>query len=149
MGLKLVDVDVENFRSFHDVKFTTGRKITAISGQNGVGKSNLVSLIASGSGLNRKANFGSNFQPEFYSFFNIDPTEDYPHYSLFLKYEEPGKQGRVVKKLTFKDETATKRGLFREHQHTAQIFHTKKHSRKRKILLMLAALRESRFLQFI
>lgn len=98
MGLKLVDVDVENFRSFHDVKFTTGRKITAISGQNGVGKSNLVSLIASGSGLNRKANFGSNFQPEFYSFFNIDPTEDYPHYSLFLKYEEPGKQGSVVKK---------------------------------------------------
>ena len=111
MGLKLVDVDVENFRSFHDVKFTTGRKITAISGQNGVGKSNLVSLIASGSGLNRKANFGSNFQPEFYSFFNIDPTEDYPHYSLFLKYEEPGKQGSVVKKLTFKDETATKRGI--------------------------------------
>ena len=45
------------------------------------------------------------------SFFNIDPTEDYPHYSFFLKYEEPGKQGSVVKKLTFKDETATKRGI--------------------------------------
>ena len=42
----------------------------AIIGENGVGKSNLVSLIASGSGLNRKANFGSNLQPEFYSFFN-------------------------------------------------------------------------------
>ena len=68
MGLKLVNVDIENFRSFHNVKFNTGQKITAISGQNGVGKSNLVSLIASGSGLNRKANFGSNFQPEFYSF---------------------------------------------------------------------------------
>lgn len=44
MGLKLVSVNIENFRSFRDVKFNTGRKITVISGQNGVGKSNLVSL---------------------------------------------------------------------------------------------------------
>lgn len=111
MGLKLVNVDIENFRSFHNVKFNTGQKITAISGQNGVGKSNLVSLIASGSGLNRKANFGSNFQPEFYSFFNVDPAENYSQYALYLKYEEPGKPGSVVKKLTFKDDTATKRGI--------------------------------------
>lgn len=111
MGLKLVSVDIENFRSFHNVNFKVGRKITAISGQNGVGKSNLVSLIASGSGLNRKANFGSNFQPEFYSFFNIDTTEDYSQYTLYLKYEELGKLGSVVKKLTFKDDSATKRGI--------------------------------------
>lgn len=111
MGLKLVSVDIENFRSFHNVKFTAGQKITAISGQNGVGKSNLVSLIASGSGLTRKANFGSNFQPEFYSFFNIDTVENYSQYALYLTYEESGKSGSVVKKLTFKDDTATKRGV--------------------------------------
>lgn len=111
MGLKLVSVDVDNFRSFHGVQFSVGQKITAISGQNGVGKSNLISLIASGSGLNRKANFGSSFQPEFYSFFNIDPTEGYSAYALYLKYEETGKMGNVVKKLTFKDDTATKRGI--------------------------------------
>lgn len=111
MGLKLVSVDIENFRSFHNVKFNAGRKITAISGQNGVGKSNLVSLIASGSGLTRKANLGNNFQPEFYSFFNIDTIENYSQYSLYLTYEEPGKSGNVVKKLTFKDDTATKRGI--------------------------------------
>lgn len=111
MGLKLVSVDIENFRSFRDVNFNIGRKITAISGQNGVGKSNLVSLIASGSGLNRKANLGSNFQPEFYSYFNIDIAEDYSKYVLYLKYEEDGKPGSVVKKLTFKDDTATKRGI--------------------------------------
>lgn len=111
MGLKLINVDVDNFRSFHGVQFDIGRKITAISGQNGVGKSNLVSLIASGSGLNRKANFGSSFQPEFYSFFNIDTAEDYSSYELYLKYEEAGKPGYVVKKLTFKDDTATKRGI--------------------------------------
>lgn len=111
MGLKLVSVNIDNFRSFHDVEFNVGRKITAISGQNGVGKSNLVSLIASGSGLDRKANFGSNFQPEFYSFFNIDTSEDYSKYALYLKYMESGKSGYVVKKLTFKDDTATGRGI--------------------------------------
>ena len=111
MGLKLINVDVDNFRSFHGVQFDVGRKITAISGQNGVGKSNLVSLIASGSGLNRKANFGSNFQPEFYSFFNIDTAEDYSTYELYLKYEEAGKLGDVIKKLTFKDDSATNRGI--------------------------------------
>lgn len=111
MGLKLVDVTIDNFRSFHNVKFDVGRRITAISGQNGVGKSNLVSLIASGSGLNRKANFGSNFQPEFYSFFNIDTSEDYSNYTLYLKYKESGKSGHVLKKLTFKDDTATERGI--------------------------------------
>lgn len=111
MGLKLVSVNIDNFRSFHNVEFNVGRKITAISGQNGVGKSNLVSLIASGSGLNRKANFGSNFQPEFYSFFNIDTSEDYSKYALYLKYMESGKSGYVVKKLTFKDDTATGRGI--------------------------------------
>ena len=111
MGLKLASVYIDNFRSFHDVKFNIGQKITAISGQNGVGKSNLVSLIASGSGLNRKANFGSNFQPEFYSFFNIDTSENYSNYALYLKYKEKGKRGYVVKKLTFKDDTATERGI--------------------------------------
>lgn len=111
MGLKLVSVNIDSFRSFHNVIFNVGRKITAISGQNGVGKSNLVSLIASGSGLTRKANFGSNFQPEFYSFFNIDTSENYSKYALYLKYVESGKSGYVVKKLTFKDDTATERGI--------------------------------------
>ena len=50
MGLKLAKMEIEYFRSFHDVQFDVGRKITAISGQNGVGKSNIASLIASGSG---------------------------------------------------------------------------------------------------
>ena len=111
MGLKLVNVIVENFRSFHDVKFGVGRKITVISGQNGVGKSSLVSLIASGSGLNRKATLGKNFQPEFYSYFNVDSNENYFDYVLYLKYASGSTSKSVVKKLTFKDDTATNRGI--------------------------------------
>jgi len=43
--------------------------------------------------------------------FNIDTAENYSQYALYLKYEEDGKPGSVVKKLTFKDDTATKRGI--------------------------------------
>lgn len=111
MGLKLAKMEIEYFRSFHDVQFDVGRKITAISGQNGVGKSNIASLIASGSGLSKKGELGSNFQPEFYDFFNIESTENFTDYKLFLTYKEDGKDGTVLKRLSFKDDTATNRGV--------------------------------------
>lgn len=111
MGLKLAKMEIEYFRSFHDVQFDIGRKVTAISGQNGVGKSNIASLIASGSGLNKKGELGSNFQPEFYDFFNVESTENFTEYKLFLTYKEDGKDGTVLKRLSFKDDTATNRGI--------------------------------------
>ena len=49
------ELELKNFRSFHDVSIPLGDKITVISGVNGVGKSNIISLIASGSGLIRKS----------------------------------------------------------------------------------------------
>ncbi len=111
MGLKLAKMEIEYFRNFHNVEFNVGRKITAISGQNGVGKSNITSLIASGSGLNKKGEMGSNFQPEFYDFFNIDPGEQFTEYKLFLTYRETGKSESVTKRLSFKDDTAANRGI--------------------------------------
>ena len=68
---------LNTFEILKKVSFELGRKITVISGQNGVGKSNLLSLIASGSGVNKKSVLGSNFQPEFYEFFNVDKDEDF------------------------------------------------------------------------
>lgn len=111
MGLKLTKMEIEYFRSFRDVQFDIGRKITAISGQNGVGKSNIVSLIASGAGLNKKGELGSNFQPEFYDFFNVELTENFTEYKLFLTYKEEGNDKTVLKRLSFKDDTATNRGI--------------------------------------
>lgn len=103
--------NVENFRNFKNVSFELGRKITVISGQNGVGKSNLLSLIASGSGLNKKSVLGSNFQPEFYEFFNIDENEDFENYKLFLTYIEENGNQALIKRLSFKDDTKTGRGI--------------------------------------
>ena len=101
---------LNNFRNFKGVEISLGKKITLISGQNGVGKSNILSLIASGSGLNQKAVLGSNFQPEFNEFFNIDTSEDFANYELYLEYTSEGEYA-LGKKLTFKDDTSTNRGI--------------------------------------
>lgn len=101
---------LSNFRNFKNVEIPLGKKITLISGQNGVGKSNVLSLIASGSGLNQKAVLGSNFQPEFNEFFNIDPSEDFANYELYIEYTSEGEYA-LGKKLTFKDDTSTNRGI--------------------------------------
>lgn len=103
--------NIEYFRNFKEVSFELGRKITVISGQNGVGKSNLLSLIASGSGLNKKSVLGSNFQPEFYDFFNVDKDEDFENYKLYLTYVEEDGGMALTKRLSFKDDTKTGRGI--------------------------------------
>lgn len=102
---------VEYFRNFRDVSFGIGKKITVISGQNGVGKSNLLSLIASGSGLNRKSVLGNSFQPEFYDFFNVDKEENFEKYKLYLTYVEDDGTEAIVKRLSFKDDTKAGRGI--------------------------------------
>lgn len=103
--------NIEYFRNFKEVSFELGRKITVISGQNGVGKSNLLSLIASGSGVNKKSVLGSNFQPEFYDFFNVDKDEDFESYKLYLTYIRDDGTAALTKRLSFKDDTKTGRGI--------------------------------------
>lgn len=100
-----------NFRSFRQVNIPLGKNLTIISGANGVGKSNVLSLIASGSGINKKSILGSNFQPEFSDFFNIDTDENYPDYKIFLKYSDMEGNLALTKRLSFKDDTATNRGI--------------------------------------
>ena len=75
---------LKKFRSFNEVRIPLGRKMTVISGVNGVGKSNIISLISSGSGVSRKSALGSNFQPEFSDFFIIDVNENYQDYKLLI-----------------------------------------------------------------
>ena len=70
MKIRPYHLYIENFRNFRDASFDLGQKITVVSGQNGVGKSNILSLIASSSGVSSKSMLGSNFQPEFTDFFN-------------------------------------------------------------------------------
>ena len=111
MYMKPTELILENFRNFRDVIIPLGKKITIVSGVNGVGKSNILSLIASGSGINKKSLLGSNFQPEFLDFFNIDQTEKYQDYKIYLKYGQSSESIAFTKRLSFKDDTGTNRGI--------------------------------------
>ncbi|WP_456095624.1 AAA family ATPase [Peptostreptococcus sp.] len=109
--MKPTELILENFRNFRDVIIPLGKKITIVSGVNGVGKSNILSLIASGSGINKKSSLGSNFRPEFLDFFNIDKTEKYHDYRIYLKYGQSSESIALTKRLSFKDDTGTNRGI--------------------------------------
>lgn len=108
--LKPSELIIENFRNYRNVNFRLGKYITVISGQNGVGKSSILSLIASGSGVSKRSKVGGNYQPEFTEFFNIDPNEPYGEYKLYLKYSD-GNETALAKRLSFKNDTSTERGI--------------------------------------
>lgn len=108
--IKAKKIILNNFRCFRNVDIELGKKITIISGQNGVGKSNVLSLISAGSGVSKKAALGSNFQPEFTEFFNIDPSEAYKDYEINIQYGCDGK-GDLFRRLSFQNYTKSNRGI--------------------------------------
>ncbi len=110
-ALRPLRLILDEFRNFKNVSIEFGKKITVISGQNGVGKSNILSLVASGSGLSKKSVLGSNFQPEFYDFFNVDENENYEDYKMYLQYTEDDKNAAFTKRLSFKNDIDDGRGI--------------------------------------
>lgn len=52
---------IEKFRKFTNKEIKLGKKINVFSGQNGVGKSNLLSLIATTFGTKDRRATGGNF----------------------------------------------------------------------------------------
>ena len=105
------ELNIINFRNFRNVKCSLGEKITVISGQNGVGKSTLLSLIASSCGLNKSSRLGRNFQPEFAEYFHIDEKEKFENYEIYLTFNEAKGARALTKKLDFKNDTNSKRGI--------------------------------------
>lgn len=105
------ELRLEKFRSFEDVTINLAKKITVISGVNGVGKSNILSLIASGSGTNRKSQLARNFQPEFTEFFNIDVNEPFKDYRIFIKYVKDDGNFAIARRLSFNNYTDDNRGI--------------------------------------
>ncbi|WP_054746106.1 ATP-binding protein [Amylolactobacillus amylophilus] len=114
--MKYRSMKIENFRKFHNINFTFGQRITVISGENGIGKSSLLSLIASTTGTNsrdqpRRLN-GIAFRPEFSELFKISEKEDYKSYRLFIDYDQMiNTQYYLTKRIGFNDYTAANRGI--------------------------------------
>lgn len=109
--IKLQKVEINKFRRFCDIGFSVGSKLTVVSGHNGVGKSNLISLISSGSGVNKTGILGAKLQPEFGDYFYVDPSEGYEKYDLYLYYREQNSNETILKHLTFKNDTNFQRGI--------------------------------------
>lgn len=113
--MKLSRMKIENFRKLNDIEFEFGKKITVISGINGIGKSSLLALIASASGTNDKRLNGLQFHPEFSDLFKINPNEDYKKYRLFVEYDKKvGKDSEpynLTKRISFKNDNDSGRGI--------------------------------------
>lgn len=107
--MKIDKFYVENFRKFKEFDFRLGSRITVLSGVNGVGKSSLLSLIASTTGTKAKRLNGAQFQPEFNEYFKIAPTENFKDYKLSVTFTE----GKIsfAKRISFRDDRKTKRGI--------------------------------------
>ncbi|MBC1456735.1 AAA family ATPase [Listeria newyorkensis] len=109
------EMRIERFRKLKDVELKFGKKITVVSGQNGVGKSNILSLLCSCSGTSKLKTYNNkNFQPEFYEYFILDKSEiakdKDSKYGVFVNFKyscEGGNPYVFTKSLTLKDDTET------------------------------------------
>lgn len=116
MGFKLKKMYIKKFRNIEEGTINFGNKINIISGQNGAGKSNILSLIASATGMSKGQfsglnNVSINLQPEFYNYFHINSDEHFKSYEVFSTYEEINSKKQITKELRFKDDTNQKRGI--------------------------------------
>lgn len=118
LDFKLKKMSINKFRNIKSIgasqkafelNFKNG--VNIISGHNGVGKSNILSLISSGTGINHSTTPSkNNFQPEFYEFFKISESEDFKNYDIYSIYQNSNKDD-VVKNLRFKNDTTNNRGI--------------------------------------
>ena len=94
MDFKLEKMKIDKFRNIDgevvDFTLNFNREINIISGHNGVGKSNILSLISSGTWMSiSNSPTRNNFQPEFYDYFKISSDEDISNYNIFSRYACP------------------------------------------------------------
>lgn len=106
---------IHKFRKFENLEaekaIQLGKKITVFAGQNGVGKSNVLSLIASTFGITHRRYTGGNFHPEFSDFFTIPEEEEYDDYTSYLKVINTDNDSFIQKRHSYKDDTKEERGI--------------------------------------
>ena len=104
---------IKKFRKLKDIDIELGKKMTVFSGINGVGKSNIMSLIAMAFGSSGTRVAGGKFFPHFDEYFVIT-KEEYENqrndsYSSYLKIKAG--DGFIQKRLGLKDDSDQGRGI--------------------------------------
>ncbi|MCO6330796.1 AAA family ATPase [Staphylococcus epidermidis] len=105
-------LSIERFRKLKNESISLSKKINVFSGQNGVGKSNLMSLIATTFGKSKKRIGRGNFQPEFYEYFTIPKNENYNDYKTYIKIVTDSQNADFIQKRHgYKDDSKRERGI--------------------------------------
>ncbi|MDU3136857.1 MAG: AAA family ATPase [Anaerococcus prevotii] len=107
------EIKIKHFRKIDNLTINLGDKITVFSGINGVGKSNIMSLIAMAFGKKGARIAGGNFFPHFDEYFIIT-EEEYNQqsenkYEAYLKIST--KNGIIQKRLGLKNDIDEGRGI--------------------------------------
>ena len=107
------ELQIKHFRKINNLNIPLGNKITVLSGINGVGKSNIMSLIAMAFGKSGTRIAGGNFFPHFDEYFIITEAEFNQQtenkYEAYLRISA-GK-GMVQKRLGLKNDINQGRGI--------------------------------------
>lgn len=105
-------LSIEKFRKIENQEIKLSKKINVFSGQNGVGKSNLMSLIATSFGKSKSRIGRGTFQPEFYDYFTIPINEQYKNYKSYIKIIPDDHKGKFIQKRHgYKDDSDIGRGI--------------------------------------
>lgn len=107
------ELQIKHFRKIDNLNIKLGNKMTVFSGINGVGKSNIMSLIAMAFGKSGNRIAGGKFFPHFDEYFVITKDEyrqqEKNKYEAYLKIS--AKDGIVQKRLGLKNDTKLGRGI--------------------------------------
>lgn len=108
--MRAIRLYIENFRQFEDCEIILGKKLTAIAGNNGTGKSTILGLLANSSELRRQKTYmGKPFRGEFSELFSGSPEHDPTGSKIRLDYLEHGGE----KSVTFRTAWQNKGARFR------------------------------------
>ncbi len=95
--MRAVRLYIENFRQFKGCEVVIGKKLTAVAGNNGTGKSTILGLLANSSELRGKKTYiGKSFRGEFAELFSGSPEHDPTGSKIRLDYTEHGQEKSVM-----------------------------------------------------
>ncbi|MDE7023356.1 MAG: AAA family ATPase, partial [Ligilactobacillus sp.] len=114
--MKYNKIYIKKFRNLRDIEFNLGKKITVISGINGIGKSSILSLLSSSTGTSdKRLSTSSKFHPEFNDFFTISDSEEISSYLMYVEFDKSitidGKDYPITKRIGFRDDRNSDRGI--------------------------------------
>ena len=115
------EIHIENFRKLKDIVIELGKNITVFSGINGVGKSNIMSLIAMMFGTSGTRIAKGNFFPQFDDYFIITEEEYFAQknknakeYRAYIKINVEDYNNTadfIQKRMGLKDDSRASRGI--------------------------------------